>query len=92
MEKRPRVGANISYTQRKEKRTGKKNGSSDLVDLGTFRLIKKLSEKSTWSGVPLALQGQLKCLCISGHLQLLHFSLEKKKNHQVQIFGLESIN
>ena len=32
------------------------NGSSDLVDLGTFRLIRKSSEKSTWSGVPLALQ------------------------------------
>ena len=55
MEKRPRVGlANISYTQRKEKITGKKNGSSDLVDLGTVRLIRKSSEESTWSGVPLA--------------------------------------
>ena len=44
--------ANISYTQSKEKRTGKKNGSSDLVDLGTFRLIRRSSEKSTWPGVP----------------------------------------
>ena len=32
------------------------NGSSDLVDLGTFRLIRRSSEESTWSGVPLALQ------------------------------------
>ena len=48
-----RVGlANISYTQSKEKRTGRKNGSSDLVDLGTFRLIRRSSEKSTWPRVP----------------------------------------
>ena len=50
MEKRHshRVGlANISYTQRKEKRTRKKNGFSGLVDLGTFRLIRRSSEKST---------------------------------------------
>ena len=40
-----------------EKRTEKKNGSSDLVDLGTFRLIRRSSEESTWSGIPLALQG-----------------------------------
>ena len=51
MEKRHshRVGlANISYTHSREKRTGKENGSSDLVDLGTFRLIRRSSEKSTW--------------------------------------------
>ena len=55
MEKRhsDRVGlANISYTQSWEKRTGKKNRSSDLADLGTFRLIRRLSEKSTGPGVP----------------------------------------
>ena len=53
-EKRPRVGfANISYTER----TGKKNGSSDLFHLGTFRLTRRSSEESTWSSVPLALQG-----------------------------------
>ena len=57
MEKRPRAGlANILYTQRREKRTGKKNGSSDLVDLGTFRLIRRSSEESAWFGVRLALQ------------------------------------
>ena len=32
------------------------NGSSDLVDLGTFRLIRRSSEESTWLGIPLALQ------------------------------------
>ena len=26
------------------------NGSFDLVDLGTFRLIRRSSEESTWSG------------------------------------------
>ena len=92
MEKRPRVSlANIPYTYRREKRTGKKNGSFDLVDLGTFRLIRRSSEESTWSGVPLALQEQLKCLCISGHEQFLHSNLEKR-NCQVQIFSLESNN
>ena len=86
MEKRPRVGlANISYTKkRREKRTEKKNGSSDLLDLGTFRLIRRSSEEYTWSGVPLALQDncELKCLCISGHVQFLHSNLEKR-NYQV---------
>ena len=33
-----------------------RNGSSDLVDLGTFRLIRRSSEEFTWPGVPLALQ------------------------------------
>ena len=32
------------------------NGSCDLVDLGAFRLIRRSSEESTWSGVPMALQ------------------------------------
>ena len=35
-----------------EKRTGKKNGSYDLVDLGNIRLIRRSNEKSTWPGVP----------------------------------------
>ena len=48
MEKMPRIGlAIISYTQRRETRTEKKHGSSDLVDLGTFRLIRRSSEEST---------------------------------------------
>ena len=42
---------------RRERRTGNENGFSDLVDLGTFRLIRRSSEESTSSGVPLALQG-----------------------------------
>ena len=32
------------------------NGSSHLVDLGTFELIRRSSEESIWSRVPLALQ------------------------------------
>ena len=58
MEKRHRVSpANIPCTYSKKKRAGKKNGSSDLVDLGTFRLIRRSSEGSTWPSVPLVLQG-----------------------------------
>ena len=43
-----------------------------------FRLIRRSSEEST--GVPIALQGncELKCLCISGHVQFLHSTLEKR--------------
>ena len=86
MEKRPREGlANISYTYRREKRTGKKNGSSDLVDLGTFRLIRRIH--FVWCTIGFA--ENLKCLCISGHVQFLHSNLEKR-NYQVQIFSLES--
>ena len=68
---------NISYTQSKEKKAGKNNGSSDLVDLGTFRLIRRSSEKSTWPGIPwLVLQGNRKVLFITGHVKLLHCNLE----------------
>ena len=58
-----------------------------MVDLGTFRLIRRSSEESTSSGVTLASQG--KCLYISGHVQFLHSNLEKR-NYQVQIFSSES--
>ena len=57
VEKRPRIVlANILYMYGREKRTKKKNGSSDLLDLGTFRLIRRSSEESTWSSVLLVLQ------------------------------------
>ena len=41
-----------------EKKTGKKNRSSDLVDLGTFRLFRGSSDQFTWPSVPLVLQGR----------------------------------
>ena len=68
MEERPsyRVGlVNTFRTQSREKRTGKKNGSSDLIDLGIFRLIRRSSKESTWPSIPgLVLQGSWKVLCI----------------------------
>ena len=50
-----------------------------MFDLGTFRLIRRSSEKSTWPtpGVSwLVLQGNRKVLCITGHVKLLHFNLK----------------
>ena len=51
-----RPGQHFVHIEKGEEK-GKKNGFSDLVDLGTFRLIRKSSEESIWSGVLLALQG-----------------------------------
>ena len=42
----------------------KKHGYSDPVDLGTFKLIRRSSEESTWPSVPLGFAEQLKVLCI----------------------------
>ena len=67
----------------------KANGSTDLFNMGTFRLIKRSIEKSTWPrpSVPwLVLQGSRKVLCITGHVKLLHCNLEKRNNYQAQMF------
>ena len=53
---------------------------TDLFDLGTFRLIRRSSEKSTWPtpSIPwLVLQGNHKILCITGHVKLLHCNLKR---------------
>ena len=47
----------VPIEQRKGKKTGKKNGSTHLVDLGTFRLLRGSSDESTCPSVPLVLQG-----------------------------------
>ena len=39
----------------KVEENGKKNGSSDLVDLRAFTLIRRSSEEYTWSSAPLTL-------------------------------------
>ena len=78
-------------THREGRKELGENGSSDLVDLETSRLIRRSSEESTWSGVYICFAEQLKCLCISEHVLFLHFKLEKR-NYQVQIFSLESNN
>ena len=76
-------------THREGRKELGKNGSSDLVDLGTFRLIRRSCVWGihlVWCTIGFA--EQLKCLCISEHVQSLHFKLEKR-NYQVQIFSLE---
>ena len=68
----------------------------------TFPLAKSICESSlkthrkiereiqlVWCTIDFA--EQLKCLCISKHVQFLHFRLEKR-NYQMQILGLESNN
>ena len=71
----------------------KENRSSDLFDLGTFRLSRRSSEKSTWPtpSIPwLVLQDSGKVLCITGHVKLLHCSLKKRNNYQAQMFNSEN--
>ena len=87
-----RVGlANISYTQSKEKRTGKKNGSSDLVaiDLGTFRLIRRSSEKSTQPGTinsawctMVGFERQSEGFVYNRSCKIIALQPGKRKNHQ----------
>ena len=94
MENRLRVGlANILYTESREKKTGKKNGSSHLVDLGTFRLFRRTCDESTWPGVPLlvlAFTRQLEASVYNSACKNIVLNLEKRKTYHVQMFSSES--
>ena len=77
-----RVGlANISYTQSREKRTGKKSGSSDLVDLGTVRLIRRSSEKSMAWCTMIGSAGQSEGSVYNRSCKIVALQPGKKKNH-----------